>query len=51
MCIQKAFFFSPFIMVYTHIEEIYPALLAVVPVKKYYENNLVIKRLIISGDV
>lgn len=34
-----------------HIEEIYPALLAVVPVKKYHENKPVIKRLIISRDV
>lgn len=51
MYIQKAFFFSSFITVYMHIEEIYPALLAVVPVKKYHENKPVIKRLIISRDV
>lgn len=48
MCIQKAFFFTSLLTVYMHIEEICPALLAIVPVKKYHENKPLIKRLIIS---
>lgn len=50
MHIQKSFFFTSFISVYMHIEEIYPELVAVLPVKKYHENKLVIKRLIICRD-
>lgn len=49
MSIQNSFISTSFITVYMHIEDIYPALLAVV--KKYHENKPVIKRLIISRDV
>lgn len=33
-----------------HIKEMYPTLPAVIPVKKYHENKLVVQRLIIIKD-
>lgn len=48
MCIQKAFFFTSLVTVYMHTEEICPALFAMVPVKRYHENKLLIKGFIIS---